>query len=686
MKFNIKKNKYTRRASVLFLAASIVACGGGTTTSTVSGAITAPGGSVAFNPPSKLEQMLASIFGGKSANAAITGTSSVGAGVTIELFEVDASGNILGAALAATTTDSNGEYSFETAVPASSKFIIRAKGITESMDVRYTGATNNVDPVSDAVSDLIASSSTDLSKISTDEITEIADAVDGIVQEIDPTGLSLSALTTAIKTQVNNDEVISNQLASTSASEQICGNVKDAAGANLSNIKIIVKDYNENVTFAKTKTSSTGNYCVNVAAGNYIIGAFNFTTASTAASEWWSTSGTKYTPFDATKVTVAAAATVTKNFSLEAGARLTGKVTAAVASGLVAGAGVEGAKVTARQYTNYLPISSNKVKADGSYILNVIPGDYRVEAKNQSRYNYASEVHNGGTGTTASFEGAKVTLTAGATTTLNFALDKGYKISGTILDNSTGGSAVKGLRVKINHTDTRGSSFRLRTNKQGKYRIWLKPDTYKLESYGTTVASVDLSSSNKTQDISTQVAKLTLTVKDADGNPVSQAKVFLTDLNATGITQELTKADGTVTLYSPTTATDNKLYLRIDDSHSYASSVWTNATKVTSGTNIAMTVGGTNALGTMTLPAAGTLTVNITSDGTTDVGNFRTQIRNSGKFISGRSLTSGTFELSIPAGSFTVRMKSDSDTDCAVNVTAGQRTTLNYRTDTNACS
>ena len=694
MKFSKKQKFYAKNASVLFLAASMAACSQGGDSGGnlgISGTVTAPSGDVAFNvqEPSALERF-ASIFGTK-AHAAVSGVTAVGAGVTVELIEVDASGNKVGATIETTTTDADGKYTLFTDKSANSKYVVRATGTTESMDIRFAGFEADVNPVSDAVSDLITAATDDLSKISVDELTEITEAVDGIVSEIDPTGLTISTLAKAIRDQVNNNEELSNQLSSTSASEQICGNVKDAASANLSNIKIIVKDYNENVTFAKTKTDSSGNYCVNVAAGDYIIGAFNFTTASTAASEWWSTSGTKYTPFDATKVTVAAAATVTKNFALEAGARLTGTVTAATASGLTAGAAVEGAKVTARQYTNYLPISSNKVKANGTYILNVIPGDYRIEAKNQSRYDYASEVHNGDTGTVASFEGTKVTLSAGTTTTLDFALDKGYKISGTILDNATNGSPVKGLRIKVNLTDARGASFRLRTNKEGKYRIWLKPDTYSAESYGTS-GTVDMSSSNQTVDLSTQVGKVTLTVKDSDGNPVSQAKVFLrTSLNAS-INQEITKADGTVTLYSPTTAADNKLYLRIDDSHDYASSVYGNQEYVRNGSNISMTVGSTTALGDMTLPAAGTLKVIVTSDGTTAVGNFRVDIRDGGtdgtfKFISGRTLSSGQFELSVPARTYNrIRMKDDSANCDSVSVTAGATTTLNYRTDTNTCT
>lgn len=161
------------------------------TTTTITGAVTAPSGAISFNnqPPS-LQQRLASAIFGNKAHAVVSGSSSVGSGVTVELIEIDAAGNKVGSTIESTTTDADGKYTLKTVKPASSKFIIRVSGTTESMDVRYTGTTNDVDPVSDAVSGLITAATSDLSKMSTDEVIEIADSVDGLVSAIDPTGLT----------------------------------------------------------------------------------------------------------------------------------------------------------------------------------------------------------------------------------------------------------------------------------------------------------------------------------------------------------------------------------------------------------------------------------------------------------------------------------------------------------------
>lgn len=335
--------------------------------------------------------------------------------------------------------------------------------------------------------------------------------------------------------------------------------------------------------------------------------------------------------------------------------------------------------MTARQYTNFIPVSAKQANANGKYTLNVIPGDYRIVAKNRTRFDYASETYDGSTtGTSNNALGAKVILTAGDTTTLDFALDKGYKISGQVLDN-VGGNPVKGERVSV-------GPIRMRTNKLGKYRVWLKPATYNLQSYGTTYSGIDMNLSNQTRDIAVQVAKVTLTIQDSSGNPITQAKVRLTDLNGKGITNDISKGDGTVSLYSPNNASDNKIVVTINDSHTYASSVWTNVTRLLSGTNVITTIGSTNALGTMTLPVAGYLRVVVTSDGTTPVASYGVSILSGGtagtdQFVRGGTLTDGKVEFSVPAATYdAVIMRSDAYNCLNVPVTANQTTVVTYTT------
>ena len=163
------------------------------TTVNVSGSVSAPGGLIAFNNSNALERFFGSIFG-TSAVAAIEGVAPVGAGVTVNLIEVDANGTQVGAVIATATTDAMGAYSIaapEGFVPGS-QYIVRAEGTSGSIDARVTSLTPDVDPLSDASSTIISDQSMDLTKLSTTEADEIFAALEEVVQEIDPVGLSAS--------------------------------------------------------------------------------------------------------------------------------------------------------------------------------------------------------------------------------------------------------------------------------------------------------------------------------------------------------------------------------------------------------------------------------------------------------------------------------------------------------------
>ena len=305
MHYLLTKKKFCFKLHPLFTACALSSlltlsgCGGGgdaapainpDTSNNIVGTVSAPGGAIAFNQPGIVERMFASLFG-SSAHAAITGVAPVGAGVTIKLIEVDAAGAQVGADLATTTTDAAGAFSFEP--PAGfvfdSKYVVRAEGTTQTLDTRVTGKTSHVDPITDAVSDLVTTTAADLTTITPGEIDEIKDALEGVAKDIDPAMKDAEQLSTALKTEASNNEEVNNQITSTATAGQICGNVKDSSNANLENIRIVVRDFGNWVTRAKTKTDGNGDYCVNVPHGagkDYILGALNFTGSSIAASEW----------------------------------------------------------------------------------------------------------------------------------------------------------------------------------------------------------------------------------------------------------------------------------------------------------------------------------------------------------------------------------------------------------------
>ena len=96
------------------VAVGLTACGGdgsGTSSSTVSlsGTVSAPNGSIAFNDSNNFLTRLAGLFVSDAMAIANSGTfSGVGAGVTVELIEIDSTGAKVGSTLASATTDSTG--------------------------------------------------------------------------------------------------------------------------------------------------------------------------------------------------------------------------------------------------------------------------------------------------------------------------------------------------------------------------------------------------------------------------------------------------------------------------------------------------------------------------------------------------------------------------------------------------
>lgn len=506
MRVIINKTRYKVLVSSLLSAGLILGLqgcggsGGGSTetpppvdppenTVSVSGVVSAPGGAVAFNQ-SRLERMLAGLLV-KSASAAIEGVAPIGAGVTINLIEVDASGAQVDAVIASAVTDAGGAFSIDAPegfVPGP-QFVIRAVGSTTNLDARVTSLTPDVDPLTSTSSSIIADKSLDLSALTLEEMGEISAAVEGIAQNVDATALSTAELTAALNTEATASEEVSNIVTSTAAAGQICGNVSDSNGAVLENIRIVVRDFGEWVTRAKTKTDASGNYCLNVPVtgdadpniagatlrGEYILGAMNFTGSSMAASQWWTSSssnangsGGTNSQNSAEMINISSNITVTRDFILDAnGSRITGTVT-----GGMANIPMEGMRVVIRNYDTFKPLTSALVKADGTYRVNVKAVDYMLAFRNRTRHPYASEIYRAGTnGAVNRNMASRETMIANTVHTYDANLDPGVVISGQVSD---AGTPVSGTVIRVNNADS-GRIESLRTNRNGNFRIWVNP-------------------------------------------------------------------------------------------------------------------------------------------------------------------------------------------------------------------
>ena len=263
----------------------------------ITGVVSAPNGSVAFNGPTYKEHMIAALFG-KSVNATISDLVSPVPSVTVNVYEVDADGNPLPLAspvpITTATTDGNGTYTLAAPMDApASKYIVRAESASGNLDSQIIATNINVDPVTDATSFLVAYAATDLATISVDEIAVIQQEVNNLVEVIDTSLLTAIQLSTALNTEAQNDEEVNNIVTSSAAAGTICGTVTNSSDNPLADINIVARDFGNWVTRAKTKTATDGTYCLNLPVGEYILGSINRTRdvsdPGRHASKWWST-------------------------------------------------------------------------------------------------------------------------------------------------------------------------------------------------------------------------------------------------------------------------------------------------------------------------------------------------------------------------------------------------------------
>lgn len=676
----LEQSSFRNIVAAIITAAAISGCSGssGGGVPAISGTVSAPAGTVAFFQPRGMDRLFAAVFGAP-AYGDITGVINVGGGVTVNLIEVDAAGNQVGATLATATTASDGSYSIEepAGFTPGPQYIVRADGGGgASIDARVTSSSVNIDPVTNAASDIVTTGG-NLSNLTAGEVDVIVDTVDSVAQDIDASGLGVDSLTTALSAEAASNEEAANVIYSTVTTGQICGTVTDGSNP-LENIVIVVRDFGNWVTRAKIKTDATGNYCVNVPkagdtnpdggtfSGDYIVGAINATGASFAASEWYTSGGGANNQFSAEKVSVPNTTTVTIPFVLDTGGRIKG-----IALSTDGTTPLEGIKVMVRDFTSNEPVAITQTKADGTFRVNVANGTYTVGTRNSTIQAYAGGLYNGPAtgsatpvtagGSTAS-EATPITVSASSETVTKFKLAAGARVYGQVTDGST---AQAGMAVRFYDASggVKNGAFveAVRTNKVGYYRMWVQPGTYDILSRGQTNTAVVASAGTglAAQDFtSSSINTITATLQDGSGNGVSQAKVRIYDVTGTAYTFqgfEVSNADGTVTAY--TSLSNALIEFKLDNGQTTLGSAIYNTTALETQLGLGTSTATPAALGTVNLPSGGELKGTVTVGGSA-VGNALVQIRNGGKtgaerFTTTRTQSDGSYSISLPAGTYT---------------------------------
>ena len=133
------------------------------------------------------------------------------------------------------------------------------------------------------------------------------------------------------------------------------------------------------------------------------------------------------------------------NFALSAGVRVSGRVTVAAT-----GAGIQGIGVQIYNGAGTIAVASGSTDANGNYITSpaLMAGSYYARTTSSSIY--VDELFNNIAcgGSCPITTGQQIALTVGGTTTVNFALDVGGSITGTLTNASTG-AGISGAIVFV---------------------------------------------------------------------------------------------------------------------------------------------------------------------------------------------------------------------------------------------
>ena len=352
----------------------------------------------------------------RAGSPSLPGVSSVGAGVTVSLIQIDNNGNQVGAAIATATTDASGNYTLTTPVgftPGPNYVVVASSGGT-SIRSFATGTSVDVNPYSHTtvalITGTVSGASGQITNVSIADIDTVQQTVLQTSGDVSTTSTTATALTTALQGSINNNIESNNIVNSITAAGTITGNVTDSGGAPVAGRPDHGPHLRRPDNDGYYQNEFRGELYRPRACRGLCRGAINDTSTSTAASQWWTSTGGTTSAFFAEKISVGATP-VTTNFSPPDGGRVSGTVTAAATGGTL-----PGIQVTLCDFSTGQTLMWVTTNPDGAYTFNVAPGAYFLTFRNQTLAEYGTGIWNstipgGGTNKT---QAEKIVVTAGA--------------------------------------------------------------------------------------------------------------------------------------------------------------------------------------------------------------------------------------------------------------------------------
>jgi hypothetical protein len=650
-----------------------------------------------------------------SGSVTTNGLDTVFNSTLVQLTEIDAAGNQVGDTVSFGAVQ-NGVFSL--AIPeslaAESRYLATVQTASGELRAHLTNATSlELSPVSTSASDLALTYS-DVNEVNAAEILEIERTLREVELANDLSGATtLTDYITQLETAFLADLETANILTSSFGLGTICGHVQDIDDIALPSISIEVRDFSNEILRARTTSDANGNYCVDVPIagsqdpvsmqtgnGEYIVGAINHTDTSFAASEWWTTAGNGYLRIRGEKVSVLSAATATADFTLEPGARLFGHIGALDLSENIID--IPGVKISVLDSITHLPLAEHSAQSDGTFRINVFPGNYIVEVRNNTFRQYASAVFTtpSGPGTNLRNQGSVLTVTASNSTEATLILSSNANLlSGRIavgadISTGLGGVPVTGINVSVfqevrpnvGGVILEGSPvIKTRvTNVDGRYQIWLAPDAYQVFAYGQ-YDYANLLQLDHDSIFADSVAELPVNVQH-NNLPVSGAKLRIY-ANTEGYdfrAESISRSDGTATLYSSFNG-NHVVQARIEENAPYASIYYGGTQQFNTATSVNLTPDVLATAISIDLPDGGILTGFFDDFGGNAQSNtLVAMLLNNGYAFATRTNGNGRFRLSLPEGVYEPEFHFAAYIDSCIDATAGIPVILNETTNIDA--
>ncbi len=243
----------TAISSTVALAGCSSSDGGGSSSETVSGTATAPGGQVAHFETRNLFEIAAEFFISPAA-AAVLGLDPI-KGADVELIRVDDDGNQVGDVLASTTTSITGDYklTLPQGVNLAGNLIVRITG-TNNQSLRAQVVEQDVDisPVSEFVLRKFIETGADLDQL---QVTDVVN-LNGKVEQFDMTaGQNLSEMFGILEQEVG--EFVENEVAVAAGGKGDAGAIEGEYRSVAFALELYDQDNNDSGTYAHSLWAST---------------------------------------------------------------------------------------------------------------------------------------------------------------------------------------------------------------------------------------------------------------------------------------------------------------------------------------------------------------------------------------------------------------------------------------------